>query len=95
MRARGLERESGQAAAEYALLLGGIALVCIVALMALGGGIGGLFESNGQQLGTPPRIVPSEPIQYPTTLEECVDPGWHTYPQFESQAECEEYVKRL
>ena len=97
MRRRPLENESGQALAEYALILAGIAMAVIVAVAALGGSIGDLFDSNGRQLAgaSRPRAVPATPLAFPTTLEECVDPGWHSYPQFESQTECEEYVERL
>ena len=68
-----------------------------VAVAALGGSIGDLFDSNGRQLAgaSRPRAVPATPLAFPTTLEECVDPGWHSYAQFESQDECEEYVERL
>jgi Flp pilus assembly pilin Flp len=97
MRRRPLENESGQALAEYALILAGIAMAVIVAVAALGGSIGDLFDSNGRQLAGAdrPRSVPAVPLVYPTTLEECVDPGWHSYPQFESEEECQEYVDGL
>ena len=97
MRRRPLESESGQALAEYALMLAGIAMAVIVAVAALGGSIGDLFDSNGRQLegAGGARKVPAMPLVYPTTLEECVDPGWHSYPQFDSEEECEEYVERL
>lgn len=97
MRRRPLENESGQALAEYALILAGIAMAVILAVAALGGSIGDLFDSNGRQLAGAdrPRSVPATPLVYPTTLEECVDPGWHSYPQFESEEECQEYVDGL
>jgi len=97
MRRRPLENESGQALAEYALILAGIAMAVIVALAALGGSVGDLFDSNGRQIvgaaGT--RKVPAMPLVYPTTLEECVDPGWHAHPQFASEEECKTYVEGL
>ena len=40
------ERREGQTMAEYALILGGIAIVVILALVFLGGRIRDLFESN-------------------------------------------------
>ena len=97
MRRRPLENESGQALAEYALILAGIAMAVIVALMALGGSVGDLFDSNGRQIvgAGGPRKVPAMPLVYPTTLEECVDPGWHTYPQFASEEECKTYIEGL
>ena len=97
MRRRPLENESGQALAEYALILAGIAMAVIVALAALGGSVGDLFDSNGRQIAGAggPRKVPATPLVYPTTLEECVDPGWHTYPQFASEEECKTYIEGL
>jgi Flp pilus assembly pilin Flp len=47
------ERQEGQTMAEYALILGGIAVVVIVALFFLGGRIRDLFESTGSSV-TPP-----------------------------------------
>ncbi len=99
MRRRLLRSEYGQTAATYALILGGIALVVIVGVLAFGDTLGGLLDSNGQQLrdaGTPSQPAgPAEPIDFPTTLAECLDPGWDTFPQFESKQECEEYVESL
>jgi Flp pilus assembly pilin Flp len=97
MRRRSLARESGQAAAEYALILAGIAMAVILTVAALGGSIGDLFDSNGRELARAggPRIKTVTPLVYPTTLEQCADPGWHSYPQFESEEECEEYIEGL
>ena len=97
MRRRWLSGESGQAAAEYALILAGIAMAVIVAVSALGGSIGDLFDSNGRQLAVAggPRIRAAKPLVFPTTREQCADPGWHTYPQFKSEEECEEYIDGL
>ena len=97
MRRRSLSDESGQAAAEYALILAGIAMAVILAVSALGGSIGDLFDSNGRELALAagPRLKPVKPLVYPTTLEQCADPGWHSYPQFKSEKECEEYIEGL
>jgi Flp pilus assembly pilin Flp len=97
MRRRWLSGESGQAAAEYALILAGIAMAVILAVSALGGSIGDLFDSNGRQLAGAggPRIKAVKPLVFPTTLEQCADPGWHSYPQFKSEEECEEYIEGL
>ena len=46
-----LEREEGQAMAEYALILAVIAAVAVVALVALGTGIGGLVDTLVTKLG--------------------------------------------
>ena len=97
MRRTSLRCESGQAAAEYALILAGIAMAVILALAALGGGVRDLFGSNGRELAAtrPPRVVPGPPLVYPTTLEQCVDPGWHSYPQFRSEEDCRKYIEGL
>jgi Flp pilus assembly pilin Flp len=47
------ERREGQTMAEYALILGGIAIVVILALVFLGGRIRDLFESTGSSVNTP------------------------------------------
>jgi Flp pilus assembly pilin Flp len=47
------ERREGQTMAEYALILGGIAIVVILALVFLGGRIRDLFESTGSSVTTP------------------------------------------
>ena len=63
-----------------------------VAVAALGGSIGDLFDSNGRQLAgaSRPRAVPANPLAFPTTLEELRRSGVALYAQFESQDECEE-----
>lgn len=47
------ERREGQTMAEYALILGGIAILVILALVFLGGRIRDLFESTGSSVNTP------------------------------------------
>lgn len=47
------ERCEGQTMAEYALILGGIAILVILALVFLGGRIRDLFESTGSSVNTP------------------------------------------
>ena len=47
------ERQEGQTMAEYALILGGIAIVVILALVFLGGRIRDLFEATGSSVTTP------------------------------------------
>ena len=91
-----LKRESGQTMAEYALLLGGLAIVCIVAVVFLGGRIGDLFGGTGASLQHGPFIPPSpkkSPLLYPATIEDCQDGGWRNFPQFANEAECKEYVR--
>jgi Flp pilus assembly pilin Flp len=47
------KRDQGQTMAEYALILGGIAILVILALVFLGGRIRDLFESTGSSVNTP------------------------------------------
>ena len=44
------DREEGQTMAEYALILGGIAIVVIAAIVFLGGNIKDLFQSTGSSV---------------------------------------------
>ena len=47
------DREDGQTMAEYALILGGIAIVVIAAIVFLGGNIDNLFEQTGSSVTNP------------------------------------------
>jgi Flp pilus assembly pilin Flp len=47
------ERQEGQTMAEYALILGGIAVVVIAAIVFLGGRIDSLFEATGSSVTNP------------------------------------------
>jgi Flp pilus assembly pilin Flp len=51
--ARLRERQEGQTMAEYALILGGIAVVVIAAIVFLGGRIDNLFEATGSSVTNP------------------------------------------
>ena len=51
--ARLRERQEGQTMAEYALILGGIAIVVILAIVFLGGRIGDLFQATGSSVTNP------------------------------------------
>lgn len=90
--------ESGHAMAEYAVILAGIVVVCLVAALLLGAIIRGRFESTNTPTPaapfTPPPI-PAPQRTYPTRLEECQDGGWRDFPQFASEAECRNYVDGL
>jgi Flp pilus assembly pilin Flp len=86
--------DAGQTTAEYALIVGGIALVCVLAAVLLGHGIDGLFRKPAASLPshqpfTPP-VTPG-PGNEPSTLEDCAQSGWQTY-GFATQQECEDYV---
>jgi pilus assembly protein Flp/PilA len=47
-----LQCEEGQDLAEYAILLGLIALVVMIAVIALGTNLSGLFAAMGAEVGT-------------------------------------------
>jgi pilus assembly protein Flp/PilA len=47
------ERQEGQTMAEYALILGGIAIVVIAAIVFLGDNITSLFEKTGSSITDP------------------------------------------
>jgi Flp pilus assembly pilin Flp len=47
------ERQEGQTMAEYALILGGIAVVVIAMLVFLGGNIRDLFQATGSSVTNP------------------------------------------
>ena len=47
------ERQEGQTMAEYALILGGIAVVVIAAIVFLGGKIDDLFRATGDSITNP------------------------------------------
>jgi Flp pilus assembly pilin Flp len=47
------ERQEGQTMAEYALILGGIAVVVIAMLVFLGGNIRDLFRATGSSVTNP------------------------------------------
>ena len=88
--------ESGQAMAELALILGTIAIVCILAIAFLGDGIRDRFGDAGsgiRQAGptavTPPSSLPGP--TNPTTTGDCDGNGWKNYPQFKNAAECRKY----
>ena len=49
------EKQDGQTMAEYALILGGIAIVVIAALVILGDNISDLFEDTGSSVGNFPN----------------------------------------
>ena len=87
--------DSGQVTAEYAVIVGVIAVGCIVALVWFSKPINALFHepvnlpSEQQQPFTPPAD-PGNPPE-PTSLADCAKGDWQTF-GFASQADCEAYV---
>ena len=94
------DTERGQVLGEYAIVVGLIAFVCVVALLYFGVVLRDDYQSGGEQMQqtpyeplTPP--TPSAPQSWPTTLADCEDGGWKDFPQFKNEAECVDYVNRL
>jgi len=89
--------ERGQVLGEYAVVIGLIAFVCVVALLYIGVVLRDDYKSGGQQVQQAPfePPTPSARQSWPTTLADCEDDGWENYPQFASEDECVEYVDRL
>ena len=85
--------------AEYAVILAGIAVLCLLAVVFLAAGIRGRFESTQTPTPAGPLEPPSTgtvPQQtYPTTIAECEHEGWRNFPQFRNEAECTRYVESL
>lgn len=96
MRLRQRTTESGQAQAEYAVLVAIIALFCIVALLFLGLAVSERFRATGEPEPEAPLRPPNRAgLVYPRTVEECEDGGWRNFVQFESEDACREYVESL
>ena len=90
--------ETGQAFGEYAILVGGIAIVCVLAVLFLSGALNGLFGSAANPVQPPGRFQPpvrTPGLTWPTKIEECVNGGWHNYAQFVDEKDCKEYVRSL
>lgn len=80
---------------EYALIIGGIALVCVVAVMFLGDRVGELFDRTAKPL-VPETSQPASPATpYPMTLADCLNGGWQNYSQFASEGACEDFVNGI
>jgi Flp pilus assembly pilin Flp len=96
MRCAARDCESGQTVAEYALMLGGRALVCVVGVLLVGDRVSGLFRSTAQPIiiattsqGTPQALT------VPSTVADCENDGWRRYPQFASESDCLDFVAQL
>ena len=85
---------SGQVQAEYALVVAAIAIGCIVAVLFVGGALSGLFDSSARPLtagrGRSRRRVLPPPTPRPSA--QCENGGWESFPQFQSEAACVDYV---
>ncbi len=84
-----LGSESGQAISEYAMILAVIALGCLVAVFYFGDNVQRLFGSTTRPMNSAP-LRPPDPV--PTSVEDCQNGGWRDFPQFQSEAECIDFV---
>ena len=95
MRGRAHDSESGQGVVEYALILGLIAVLA-TAIVLFSDASNGLFGSTSNfpnRFNPPTATVPmTPPVQWPTSVQQCLHGGWHDYPQFTDQASCVQYV---
>jgi Flp pilus assembly pilin Flp len=87
-----LRSESGQEIAEYAMILALIAIGCMVAVLYFSGGVQRLFGSTTRPMNSAP-MQPPDPV--PTSVEQCQNGGWRNFPQFQSEAECINFVNNL
>ena len=88
--------ESGQVSGEYAIVIGVMALVVIVAVITLGAGIRDTFQQSGNEVQRAPFQPPRSSGQvWPTSIADCEDDGWRGYPQFSSEDDCRRYVEGL
>ena len=94
---RRLRGRAGQTTGEYALVAGGVALVCLVAVLYLGGGIGDLFGSSAKRVPSSGAFVPpvSGTVTFPASDDDCANDGWRAFAQFTDEAECHAYVASL
>ena len=88
--------QSGQTSVETVLIIAAIAVAALVAMILLSGGISRLFDSILDPSGPPGPgpFVPPAIAALPHTLEDCLDGGWHNYPQFIDEAACVGFITR-
>jgi hypothetical protein len=84
---------------EYAVIIAGIATVCVVAALFLAAAIRSRFDEAPPGMVTAPTPVFTPPSAQtptaPTSIEDCEGNGWRTFPQFHDERECKDYVRRL
>jgi len=88
--------ESGQAIGEYAVVIAGIAVVCLVAALFVGSVVANRFRdapSEPRISFEPPRASPQ--LVWPRNLEDCENGGWRNYVQFENERQCTAAVRDM
>jgi hypothetical protein len=87
--------EGGQAFASYALVLGLIAVGCIVAIVFLSGSLAGLYRSTPSPGDPGVHRPPTAELRWPATVDDCIDGGWRDYAQFDDEQACIDYVESV
>ena len=89
-----LRSASGQTQGEFALIVAGVAIACILAVLFLGGAVGDLWDRSAKPVPgvLHPPDNPSSTVE-PLTRADCEDPNWQTkFPQFATQQACFDFV---
>jgi hypothetical protein len=77
------------------VVLAGVAVLAS-AVIYLSGATNGLFGSTSNfpnGLNPPTATEPTTtPVQWPTSVQQCLRGGWRNYPQFTDRASCVRYV---
>jgi Flp pilus assembly pilin Flp len=86
---------SGQTEAEFALVVAGIAVACIVAVLFLGGAVGGLWDRSTKPVAPSTFDPPNASVTEPMSMQDCEGDGWRSFPQFATQQACFDFVAGL
>jgi Flp pilus assembly pilin Flp len=88
---------SGQTEAEFALIVAGVAIACILAVLFLGGAVGGLWDRSTKPVSPSTFNPPSDPpsVVEPLSAADCEGEGWTNFPQFATQQDCFDFVAGL
>lgn len=88
---RRLASACGQTQGEFALVVAGVAIACVVGVLFLGGAVGDLWERSSKPV-TPNTFNPPV-VAWPRARSDCEDPNWKTnFPQFATQQDCLDFV---
>ena len=89
-------RPDAQASTEFALILGAIAVGCIIVLLLFSGTLAGRFDSDAEPFAPGGPLLPPTPtvpeLTFPTSIDQCKNGGWQTFPQFGSEEACLDYL---